>query len=135
MAVLQWNCRGLRANYEEVQLLVSSFNPHVLCLQETFVKSTDYLSFRGFVSYLSPASDTAAGGVAILIRDAPSSPVSLSTSLQAVAARVTLHRPLTICSLYIPPPGTRSLPRAQVVTFIILCLHINFALILFKVRK
>ena len=67
MSIIQWNCRGLRANYEEVQLLISAFKPSVICLQETFVKSTDMSNFRGFHSYLSPASDSAAGGVAILI--------------------------------------------------------------------
>ena len=67
------------------------------------MKSTDKVRFRGFSSYVSPASDTAAGGVAILIRDAPHSPVSLNTTLQAVAVRVTLHRPVTVCSVYIAP--------------------------------
>ena len=113
MSIIQWNCRGLRANYEEVQLLISAFKPSVICLQETFVKSTDMSNFRGFHSYLSPASDSAAGGVAILIRDAPSSLIPLSTSLQAVAARVTLHRPLTVCSLYIPPSTRLSLQVLQ----------------------
>ena len=103
MSVVQWNCRGVRPNYEEVLLLVSHHNPDVICLQETFVKSTDKVRFRGFSSYVSPASDTAAGGVAILIRDAPHSPVSLNTTLQAVAVRVTLHRPVTVCSVYIAP--------------------------------
>ena len=103
MSIIQWNCRGLRANFEEVKLLISSFSPSVICLQETFVKAADLFSIRGFQGYFSPASDSAAGGVAILIRDALSSPVSLSTSLQAVAVRVTLHRPLTICCLYVPP--------------------------------
>ena len=102
MSIVQWNCRGLRANYEEI-LLISNLCPTVICLQETLVKSSDSVNLRGFSSYVSPASDTAAGGVAILIRDAPHSPVSLSTTLQAVAVRITLHRPITVCSLYVPP--------------------------------
>ena len=106
MSVVQWNCRGLRSSHEELLLILSEFSTKVICLQETFVKPTDSVSLRGFSSFVSPNSDTAAGGVAILIRDAPHSPVSLSTTLQAVAVRVTLHRPVTVCSLYIPPSFT-----------------------------
>ena len=103
MSIIQWNCRGLRANYEEVLLLIAQYGPSIICLQETFIKSADSVLFRGFNCYVSPTSDSGAGGVAILIRDAPSSPVSLTTFLQAVAVRVTLNRPLTVCCLYVQP--------------------------------
>ena len=35
--ILHWNCRGNRANYEEL-LLLNKYNPKVVCLQETFLK-------------------------------------------------------------------------------------------------
>ena len=34
----------------------------------------------------------------------PHSNVVFNTPLQAVAVRTTLHKTITICSLYIPPP-------------------------------
>ncbi len=34
----QWNCRGIRANYKELLLLLNKYNPKVVCLQETFHK-------------------------------------------------------------------------------------------------
>ena len=46
-SIIQWNCRGLKANYNEVLILMSLFSPSVICLQETFLKQSDvYVSFR-----------------------------------------------------------------------------------------
>jgi len=51
MAVfLQWNIRGLQANREELNILVSCINPSVICLQKTFLKS------RGLHSKVFPIS-------------------------------------------------------------------------------
>ena len=36
--IIQWNCRGLKPNYNEVSLLISEYNPSVFCFQETFLK-------------------------------------------------------------------------------------------------
>ena len=33
-SIIQWNCRGLKANFEEVQNLMTGYNPHVICLQD-----------------------------------------------------------------------------------------------------
>ena len=38
--IIQWNCRGLRANYNEILILMSLFSPSVICLQETFLKQS-----------------------------------------------------------------------------------------------
>ena len=29
--IIQWNCRGLKPNYNEVSLLISEYNPSVFC--------------------------------------------------------------------------------------------------------
>ena len=36
--IIQWDCRGLKPNYNEVSLLISEYNPSVFCFQETFLK-------------------------------------------------------------------------------------------------
>ena len=36
--IIQWKCRGIRANYEELLLLLNKDNLKVVCLQETFLK-------------------------------------------------------------------------------------------------
>ncbi len=105
-ALLQWNCRGFRANKHELDLLIAKFHPSVICLQETFM-SRD-ITLRNFTSYDILANvdrdNRPHGGVSLLIKDnTPQSQVTLHTALKAVAARVTLHRTITICSVYLPP--------------------------------
>ena len=36
--IIQWNCRGLKANYEETLLLLKDYEPAALCLHETHLK-------------------------------------------------------------------------------------------------
>ena len=44
------------------------------------------------------------GGVSILVNEnVPQSIVTLSTNLQAVAVKVTAHKTITLCSVYLPP--------------------------------
>ena len=65
-------------------------------LQETFLTSTKTPSFSGF--------NILTGGVALLINKTYLfSEVHLNTPLQAVAARVTLNKVVTFCSIYLPP--------------------------------
>ena len=35
--VIQWNMRGLRANYNELEILIGTFRPVAFCLQELLV--------------------------------------------------------------------------------------------------
>ena len=48
-------------------------------------------------------NERAAGGVSIFVNNnAPHSHIPLKTNLQAVAVSITLHRVITLCSIYIP---------------------------------
>ena len=49
--IIEWNCRGLKPNYNEVSLLISEYNPSVFCFQETFLKPDDNISLKGFNIY------------------------------------------------------------------------------------
>ena len=49
--IIQWNCRGLKPNYNEVALLISEYNPSVFGFQKTFLKPDDNISLRGFNIY------------------------------------------------------------------------------------
>ena len=40
-SIFQWNCRGLKANFNELLILLSLFNPNICCLQETFLTPND----------------------------------------------------------------------------------------------
>ena len=104
--ILQWNCRGLKPNYNEIILLLTKYTPSVVCLQETFLKDTDDISFKGHTlyNYINTDTNRACGGSSIVVNNrTPHRNIVLNTNLQAVAVNVTLHRPITICSIYIPP--------------------------------
>ena len=47
-SILQWNCRGLKANYNEILILTTLYSPTIFCLQETFLKPTDNISFKNY---------------------------------------------------------------------------------------
>ena len=109
--ILQWNCRGLKANYEETLLLLKDYEPAALCLQETHLKDTDNISIRNYTAFhtVSANNERAAGGVSIFINNnAPHSHIPLNTNLQAVAVSISLHRVITLCSIYIPPSSRLS---------------------------
>ena len=109
--LVQWNCRGLKANYDEVLVILSTLSPAVVCLQETYLKGSDKLSIRSYscFNYIHDDGGRASGGCSILVNNRiPHSLINLKTPLQAVAVRVTLHQTITICSIYLPPNGTVS---------------------------
>ena len=104
--IIQWNCRGYKANYNELQLLITEQNPTIICLQETFKKSNDKTNMKNYeqYDYIHDTGLRASGGVSILIRkNIPQSKINISTPLQAVAISATLHKTTAICSIYIPP--------------------------------
>ena len=50
--ILQWNCRSIKANFEELNLLINEKKPVAVCLQETFLKDSDKFSLKYHSSYL-----------------------------------------------------------------------------------
>ena len=68
--IIQWNCRGLKPNYNEVSLLISEYNPSVFCFQETFLKPDDNISLRGFNVYNYVHTDCLrpSGGASIFVK-------------------------------------------------------------------
>ena len=104
--IIQWNCRGLKPNYNELLLLIMGLCPAVICLQETFLKAEDNKTIKDFTLYnfIKTAGERASGGTSILINNKiPQSAIHLNTTLQAVAVSATLHKTITLCSIYIPP--------------------------------
>ena len=86
--IIQWNCRGLKPNYNEVLLILSLLKPSVLCLQETYLKADDNLNFKDFNIYncIYEYSRRQSGGSAMLVHfSCPQSEIVLTTDLQAVA--------------------------------------------------
>jgi exonuclease III len=105
--IVQWNCRGLRANVDEIHILIKDFIPVAFCLQETLFGDKNIIEFRRYTLFCSKPvmrDGRAHGGAALMIRkNVPHSQIDIVSNLQAVAARVSLFRPITICSIYLPP--------------------------------
>ena len=106
MSILQWNIRSLKKNNGPgLKPLINSLDPSVICLQETKLSSKDF-ELSGYTPYhhIHTENLVAAGGTSIFIKKGVlHRHLKLNTALQAVAIRVTTYRPITICSLYLPP--------------------------------
>ena len=104
MSIIQWNINSFHQNRPELEHLLQN-NPAIICLQET--KAKEPLKMRGFTSYnvfSRAADDRACGGVSVLIKNCISQTrVPVTSNIQCVAVRVSLHRTFTVCSIYIPP--------------------------------
>ena len=101
---MQWNCWELRANYNELQLLLNDYDTAVVCLQETCLKEPNHVTFRNYNLFntFAAGDGRGTGGVTIIINNkCPSIQIHLKTNLQAVAVSVTLHRRISICSIYV----------------------------------
>ena len=87
-------------------MLLSELNPIAISLQETFQKVYKSPKFSNYSYYSIPAEEVngiAHGGFAMLIKNStPHKQIQLNTSLQAIAVRTTLHKTVTVCSLYLP---------------------------------
>ena len=68
--IIQWNCRGLKPNYNEVSLLISEHNPSVFCFQETFLKPDDNISLKGFniYKYVQTECMRPSGGASLFVK-------------------------------------------------------------------
>ena len=101
--LLQWNCQGLRGKKDEILQYISDLRVDILVLQETRLENSREFNLQGYNSercegHFNRASH---GGVATFIHSSlPYERVNLNSPLQAVAVRVTLAYPITICNIY-----------------------------------
>ena len=49
--IIQWNCRGLRSNREDIELLMSKYSLAAMCLQETMLKRDQMQTFKHYSAY------------------------------------------------------------------------------------
>ena len=105
--IIQWNCRGLRSNREDIELLISKYSPAAICLQETLLTSHQTQTFKHYSAYYKSGMH-GHGGVCILVKDKfIHSQVQFQADLQAVAVCITINnKTYTVASVYVPPSGT-----------------------------
>ena len=49
--IIQWNCRGYKANYDKLLLFIAELSPTAICLWETLKKHSDKLRLKPFEQY------------------------------------------------------------------------------------
>ena len=100
--ILQWNIRGIRSNFEELKILIGEHKPLVICLQETKIEFDKLPDIRG---YSKVEQSNEAVGIAIYVKNGvPYRPITIESDIRASAVKVTINdRPISICSLHIPP--------------------------------
>jgi exonuclease III len=104
--IIQWNCRGFKINFNEISLIIHKFNPVIFCPQETHLKQSDKVTLKHYSLYncYDPNDDRSKGESSVCVRNnILHSEIKLATNLQATAVRVSLHKTITLCSIYIPP--------------------------------
>ena len=103
--IINWNCRGFKKNIDEINIILKDYDPVVLCCQDTYTITNNTIDFRKYVSYTyAEAIDgRATGGVSVMVKKTPHRQVNLNTDLQAVAVSLSMHKTVTLCSMYIPP--------------------------------
>ena len=89
--IVQWNIRGLRANFEELRLLCNQYNPQVAAVQECQLRKDKIINLTGFSGITKNShGDTATGGVTLYINKSfLFSEIKHDTDLQAVMVKVS----------------------------------------------
>ena len=105
--IIQRNCRGLRSNREDIEWLISKYDPAAICLQETMLKPEHTPTFKHYSAYYN-SNIQGHGGVCILVKNNfIHSQVHFQADLEAVAVCITINNKIyTVASVYVPPSGT-----------------------------
>ena len=97
---IQWNIRGLRSNYEDLQVLIKDYNPTIISLQETLVGDNKKINIQNFSCY---HTNTVRGNALCIRSNLLFSPVQLVTDIEALAVRISVNKTITVCSIYLSP--------------------------------
>ena len=102
---MQWNCRGLLRNIDDVNSFFDELRPVAICLQETHLTDSHTQVLRHHQVFRKDRhSSNPSGGVAVVVQSGVAcAQVPLQISLEAVAVRILLYRLITLVSLYLPP--------------------------------
>lgn len=103
--ILQWNINGYYSKLHELQILIKTITPAVICLQETNFKKDYVASLTNYNSYHKnrERGNRASGGAAIYVHKSyPSVSIPINSKLEVTATKITFKKHITICNLYLP---------------------------------
>ena len=105
-SIIQWNVQGIQQRKDEILELSKSFQASIIAAQETFLWENANFKIPNFNCLRKDGHFNVRGhgGVALFIREnIPYKEITLSTTLTAIAAQITINSTFTICNIYIPP--------------------------------
>ena len=106
MSIVQWNCRGILANNEQLKTLFRDSGAKIICLQETKLGDRTYNPGLDYSFYSSPPlqGERAQGGTGFIIhKSIKHNSIPINTALQACAVQIYNEKKITLCSLYLEP--------------------------------
>ena len=66
--LLSWNARSLYHKLSHFKTNLDKYNPHVVCLSETWIRDNRIPCFKNYETYLCNRVGSVGGGIAILVR-------------------------------------------------------------------
>lgn len=104
LVILQWNCRSVRAQRDELLMLISDHNPHIIVLCETWLKEIQSFFIRNYKIVRKDRQD-GYGGVLIACRnDVLANTLTINTPYECVGCAIELSSMvvISIVSVYFP---------------------------------
>ena len=115
--IIQRNCKGLRAIYEEVRFLMNRFQISCICLQEVMLENIKYNLGREYEFYttIPPSQRSKRGATVSIINEMTRKKLNIRTTLQVVALEVymTGKRKRRICLIYLSPIDSGGYERSH----------------------
>jgi len=68
---IQWNMRSMNSSWEKLNILLSTYNPDVVCLQETQLKADTNVVLKHYSVFHHPGDNSGSsvhGGTALLVK-------------------------------------------------------------------
>ena len=111
MAIIYWNCRGYRSKFEEVKVLINYHkSPACIFLQETYHGISIPHPPKGYtiecadpVVPYNPGVRPARGVITLISTAYAYYKIKVTTDLEAVAIRINIGKPTTLCNIYVTP--------------------------------
>lgn len=102
--IISWNINSVKTKYPYLQMLLKDLDPWAVCLQETKLTQDRKFRIKNYETYRRDyqGDGNAQGGVMIAVHDSiQAEEICLQTEYQAVAVKMHLQTPVTLCSIYL----------------------------------
>jgi len=104
LKIIHWNIKVYKNNYQELQILLKQYNPHIIALQETHISHTESLPTPVNFTLFCNHNTNAFGGTALLAHNSIShTQHQLIPEFESIAILINSKTKCTLISTYISP--------------------------------